>query len=133
MIKTKRAAKKTRKAFSDDVIAAIDKSSYLKIRAGSTHRFIAIWSVVVGNRVFIRSWYMRPTGWYYALLDEPRGAIDIAGRQIAVRAARVRSEGVKDAVSSAYAAKYVTPASIKYVKGFARGRRRDTTTELTPN
>ena len=129
MIKPRRA---TKKGFSDKVISAIDKSSYLKVRAGTTHRFVAIWSVVVGRRVFVRSWYMRPGGWYYTFLEEPRGAIEIDGREIPVRASRVRSLRVKGAVSKAYAAKYVTPASLQYVKGFARGRRRDTTTELIP-
>ncbi|MGQ0642633.1 MAG: DUF2255 family protein [Gemmatimonadaceae bacterium] len=129
MIRPRRAAKKT---FSDSVIAAIDKAGYLKVRAGTTHRFVAIWSVVVGRRVFVRSWYMRPTGWYFTFLEEPRGAIEVNGREISIRASRVRSLRVKAAVSKAYAAKYVTPASLKYVRGFARGRRRDTTTELMP-
>ena len=75
---------------------------------------------------------MRRDGWYFTFLDEPRGAIEITGREIPVRASRVRSLRVKGSVSKAYADKYVTPASIKYVKGFARGRRRVTTTELTP-
>ncbi len=132
MSKTKRADKKVKRAFADDVVAAIHKGAYLKIRSGSMHRLVAIWAVVVAGRVFVRSWYMRPTGWFYSFLEEPTGAIEVAGRVIPVRAMRTRSARVKDAVSKAYAAKYVTPASIKYVKGFARGRRRDTTTELAP-
>ena len=132
VLKAKRAAKKVKKGFADDVIAAIHKSAYLKIRAGETHRFVAIWSVVVDRRVFIRSWYMRPDGWFYSFLEEPTGAIEVAGRVLQVRATRTRGERVKDAVNKAYASKYVSPSSIKYVKGFARGRRRDTTTELTP-
>jgi len=129
VLRTRRPA---RKSFGNDVLAAIAKSSYLKVRAGSTHRFVAIWSVVVGRRVFVRSWYMRPGGWYHTFLEEPRGAIEIAGRVIPVRATRVRSLRVKGMVSTAYAAKYLSPASLKYVRGFARGRRRDTTTELRP-
>jgi hypothetical protein len=36
-------------------------------------------------------------------------------------------------VDAAYAAKYTTPGALKYVRGFARSkRRRDTTTELMP-
>ena len=132
MLKAKRASKKVKKGFADHVIAAIHKGAYLKIRAGSTHRFVAIWSVVVEGRVFVRSWYMRPTGWFYSFLEEPTGAIDVDGRVVQVRSTRTRSDRVKDAVSKAYATKYVTPSAIKYVKGFARGRRRDTTTELTP-
>jgi hypothetical protein len=122
----------TSKRFPVALSAAIHTSSYLKVRSGSDHRFTAIWSVVIGRRVFIRSWYMRPGGWYYSFLEEPLGAIFIDGREVPVRAKRVRSDRVKNAVSRAYAEKYVTAASIKYVRGFARGRRRDTTTELLP-
>jgi hypothetical protein len=129
MAKLRHAAKKS---FSDKVVNEIDKRGYLKIRSGATHRFVAIWSVVVGRRVFVRSWYMRPDGWFFAFLGEPRGAILVNDREIPVRARRVRGARLKEAVSKAYAEKYVTPASIKYVQGFARGKRRDTTTELLP-
>ena len=54
------------------------------------------------------------------------------GRTIRVRATLVRSERVKHAVEDAYAEKYTTPASLKYVKGFRTKRRRDTTFELRP-
>lgn len=37
-----------------------------------------------------------------------------------------------DAVERAYAEKYRTPASLKYVRGFRLPRRRRTTTELMP-
>jgi hypothetical protein len=63
---------------------------------------------------------------------EPRGIVQVAGREIAVRAIRTRSERLKRAVDAAYAAKYKTPSARKYVRGFARPKRRDTTTELAP-
>jgi hypothetical protein len=88
--------------------------------------------VVVDGRVFVRSWYLRPGGWYFSFLGQPLGAIQIGARELRARAKQVRSDRVKTAVSKAYAAKYVTPASIKYVKGFARGKRRDSTIELAP-
>lgn len=122
------------KRFSDAVVGSIAREHYLWIRAGSNseHKFTGIWSVVVDGRVFVKSWYMKPTGWYFAFLDDPLGAIRLGTKEIPVRATRVRSERLHTAINGAYAAKYTTPASIKYVKGFARGTRRDTTTELTP-
>ena len=45
---------------------------------------------------------------------------------------QTRSERIKDAVSRAYAEKYTTPASIKYVRDMSRKKSRDTTTELQP-
>jgi hypothetical protein len=134
VITAKRAASRANTPFSVDVVAAIHTGHYLRIRAGTgDHRFTAIWAVVVDGRVFVRSWYMKPDGWHSTFLREPRGAILVGDREIPVRALRVRSERVKDAIDKAYAAKYKTAASIKYVKGFARGKRRETAMELLPS
>lgn len=122
-----------RARYDDAILAAIAKSRILGIRAGSgAHRIIGIWAVVVERRVFVRSWDVKANGWYRTLVDEPRGLIAIEGREIPVRAVRTRSERLLDAIDDAYAAKYKTPASLKYVKGFRVKRRRETTTELIP-
>ena len=105
----------------------------LGIRAGTDeHRFTGIWFVLVRGRVFVRPWYDKPCGWHRAFVREPRGAIAVSGREIAVRARRVRGERLWDAVDLAYAEKYNTPGSVHFVRGFARKTRRDTTTELMP-
>ncbi len=75
---------------------------------------------------------MKTSGWYFAFLEDPLGAIRHGTKEIPVRAARVRSERLLKSINAAYAEKYTSPASIKYVKGFARGKRLATTTELTP-
>lgn len=119
--------------FPAAVLAAIRDGKYFGIRAGSApHRFIGIWMVEVEGRVFVRSWTMKPGGWYRTILDEPHGAIQVGTRELRVRARPVRSERLKDAVSQAYFTKYHTRASLRYCRGFARGRRRETTTELFP-
>ena len=120
--------------FSKPVLAAIHKSRILGIRAGTEpHRFIGIWAVVLGGRVFVRPWNDKPHGWYRAFKKEPRGRIQIpSGREIRVRARPVRGERLMDAVDRAYAEKYTTPASRQYVIGFATPKRRKTTTELVP-
>jgi len=116
------------------IVAAIDKSRVLGIRAGarSDHRFTGIWPVVVGGRVFVRSWTLKPAGWYRSFLDDPRGTIRVGDREVRVRAVRARGERIRDAVERAYAEKYPTPASRKYVRGFRTARRRDATIELVP-
>ena len=127
-----RAAGRNRR-FSAPVVAAIQGGSILRIRAGTKpHRFIGIWAVVVDRRVFVRSWSLKPRSWYRTLLEEPRGAIQVAGRTIAVRAARTRSERLKDAVDRAYLAKYSTPGALSYARDLGRARSRATTTELRP-
>ena len=119
--------------FSKPVIAALDATKYLGIRSGREHRFIAVWPVVLDGRLFIRSWNDKPTGWYRAFLEEPRGTIQLPNkREINVRARPVRSQRIIEAMEDAYAEKYDTPGSRHYVVGFRRPRRRATTVELMP-
>jgi hypothetical protein len=114
------------------VVSAIAAGKMLAIRAGAEHRFIGIWAVVVDDRVFVRSWSLKPRSWYRTFLDEPIGAIQVAGRTIGVRAVFRRGERLLDAVSAAYLEKYNTPGSLKYAKDLGRARSRATTTELVP-
>jgi hypothetical protein len=133
--KTGKPMKATRPGrFSPPVIAALDASSIIGIRAGkrSDHRFIGVWPIVVNGRLFARSWTMKPDGWYHTFLDDPIGTLQIGERQIAIRAQRVRGSRLLAAIEQAYAVKYATPASKKYVRGFRTARRRATTTEFVP-
>lgn len=124
---------KTRKRFSDDVLATIRKDKILGIRAGKEpHRVIGIWAVVVEGRVFVRSWSMKPRSWWRTFLEDPSGSIFIGDREIPIRAVQTRSERLKDLVSLAYKEKYNTPGSIQFVKDMSRKKPRDTTTELVP-
>lgn len=105
----------------------------LGIRAGEgDHRFTGIWFVMVGDRVFVRPYYDKATGWYRTFRKDPRGAITVGNREIPVRARTARGSGLFDAVDAAYARKYDTAASQKWVRGFHQARRRRTTTELRP-
>jgi hypothetical protein len=124
---------KSKRGFPKDVVTAIRDGKILRIRAGTKpHRIIGIWAVVVENRVFVRSWSLKQRSWYRAFLEEPVGVIEVDGREIPVRAVFTRSERLKTAVDRAYRDKYNTPGSRHYVRGFARKKRRDTTTELVP-
>ncbi len=114
------------------VVAWIDGSKILGVRAGarSDHRFTGIWPVVVGGRVFGRSWSLNAAGWYRTFLEDPLGAIQVGERVVRIRAVRVRSERLRDAVERAYAEKYPTQGSQKYVRGFRTKRRREATVEF---
>jgi hypothetical protein len=128
---TKTSSAKAR--FPADVLEELDAGKILGIRAGTQpHRFIGVWMVVVEGRLFIRSWSVKPRSWYRTFLVDPVGAITIGRREFPVRARQTRSDRVKDAVSKAYAAKYNTPASKKYVRDLSGAKSRGTTTELVP-
>ncbi len=124
--------------FPKRILAAVDESAVLRIRAGAgaDHRFLGIWGVVAHGRVFVRPWNDKPTGWRHAFLADPghRGAIRLEkdGPEIPVRARPVRGERLNDAVDAAYEAKYASKANAKWVRGLVTARRRKTTMELTP-
>ena len=120
--------------FSDETLSALRKTKGLRIRAGTgQHRFIGIWVVVVRDRVFVRSWSVKPDGWYRTFLKEPRGSIQVADRKITVRAIRTKSEGLRDAIDRAYLDKYQTEGALKYAKDLGHAKSRDTTIEFVPS
>lgn len=116
------------------VVSAIHDSSIIGIKAGdrTDHRFIAVWPVVVNGRVFARSWTIKPDGWYRSFLKDPLGTIQVGERRVRIRAVRIGANRMCKAIERAYAEKYSTPASMKYVRGFKTARRRGTTMEFGP-
>ncbi len=123
----------TKLRFSGRLLAVIEKSMVIGIRAGmKPHRIIGIWAVVVERRVFARSWSMKPRSWYRTFLEDPRGILTVGSRSFKIRVVHTRSERLKKGVDRAYMMKYRTPGSIKFAKGLARGKRRDTTIEFLP-
>jgi hypothetical protein len=114
-------------------LEAIRDGKILGIRAGTKpHRVIGIWAVVVAGRVFVRSWTVKPDGWYRALREEPRGVVEVAKQRLRFRAVFTRSERLRKAVDRAYVAKFRTPWAAKLARAFKTEKRRATTTELRP-
>jgi hypothetical protein len=118
--------------FSGPALEELANAKIVGVRAGSEHRYTGVWVVVVEGRVFVRSWNDKPTGWCRAFRAQPRGSLQLAGREIAIRARELRSERLRDAVTRSYAGKYNTKASEKWVRGFANPRRAANTLELLP-
>lgn len=121
-----------RDRFSSTLLKTLSDAKILGIRAGTEHGYTGVWVVVVGGRVFARSWNDKPTGWFRALRHDPDGTIQVGDREIAVTARVVRSERLRNDVSVAYGAKYDTKASQKWVTGFADSERAANTVELIP-
>jgi hypothetical protein len=119
---------------SRPVIAAADAAGIMGIRAGAKtdHKFVGVWPIVVDGRLFARSWTLTKGGWYRTFLEDPLGVIQIADRELKIRAVHVTSERVRDRIEDGYAEKYDTKASQKYVRGFRTPRRREATIEFVP-
>ena len=124
---------KAKRLFPEEVLAILRRAKGLGIRAGkSQHRFVGIWVVMVEDRVFVRSWSVKPNGWYRTFLKEPHGTIKVAGHEIAVRAVTIRDKRLRDAIDRAYLEKYNTPGALKYPRDLGQAKSRATTTELVP-
>lgn len=118
--------------FSDEMVEALQKAKILGVRSGTTHRYTGVWVVVVDGRVFARSWSDKPTGWFRAFRKEPAGTIQVGDDEIPVRTKVVRSARLRDAVTAAFAEKYPTKGSKKWVDGFAEPERAINTIEFVP-
>src|SRR5881394_750267 len=115
------------KKFPQKTVEAIHEAKILGIRAGTKpHRIIGIWAVVVEGRVFVRSYSLKQRSWYRTLRAEPRGIIEVNGKQIKMRPIFTRSERLKSLVDRAYAEKFPTRGSRIFVEGFKEKKRRDT-------
>lgn len=118
--------------FSSSELEALTRARILGVRSGDAHRYTGVWVVVVEGRAFVRSWGDAPSGWYRSFLDEPLGSISIGEVEIPVRARPTRSPRLRQAVSRAFAEKYPTKGSRKWVVGFAEPQREAATLELLP-
>lgn len=118
--------------FPKRVVELLQDSKILGVRAGTDHRYTGVWLVVVENRLFVRSWNYKPTGWFRAFKKEPKGSIQVAGSEIRVLGKFTRSIRLREAVTAAFAEKYNTKGSQQWVKGFAEPARELNTLEFIP-
>src|SRR5678816_169158 len=118
--------------FAVTLVEAARNAKILGVRAGTEHRYTGVWVVVVEDRVFVRSWNDKPTGWFRAFKNQSSGTIQVGKLEIPVRAKVPRSARIRDAVTLAFAEKYSTKGSRKWVEGFAEPARVLTTLEFIP-
>ena len=118
--------------FAADIVEAFRKAKIMGVRAGTEHRHTGVWVVVVEDRVFARSWNDKPTGWFQAFRKQASGAVQVGDLELPVRGRVVRSARIRDAVTAAYAEKYPTKGSRKWVEGFAEPERVANTIEFIP-
>ena len=120
-------------SLSRKTIEAARDAKIMGVRAGTEHRYTGVWVVVVEDRIFARSWSDKPTGWFRAFRKQPSGTIQIGELEIPVQGKLVRSARIRDAVTVAFAEKYNTKGSRKWVEGFAEPERVLTTLEFVPH
>jgi len=119
-------------AFTDAIVEALSNAKILGVRAGTEHHYTGVWVVLVDDRVFVRSWNDKPTGWFRAFRKQPSGTIQVGELEIPVRGKLVRGARIRDAVTVAFGEKYNTKGSRKWVEGFAEPDRAINTLEFVP-
>jgi hypothetical protein len=115
-----------------NIVETARNAKIMGVRAGTAHRYTGVWVVVVDGKIFARSWSDKPTGWFRAFRKQPCGTIQLDDLEIPVRGKLVRSPRLRDAVTAAFAEKYNTKGSRKWVEGFAEPERVRTTLEFVP-
>jgi hypothetical protein len=87
-----------------------------------------IWSVVVGNKLFVRAYNGHASRWYKAAMRQKNGRITAAGmtRDVMFRPADIE---VQDAIDAAYRAKY---GSSSYLKPMIGSQAQSATVEISP-
>ncbi|GAA3629929.1 hypothetical protein GCM10022200_10820 [Microbacterium awajiense] len=73
-----------------------------------------IWVVVVDDRVFVRTWYRRDTGWYGRAVASGQAWIRVAGDPVRAQVTVIGSRD-SDAVDAAYRSKYGAAAASSMV------------------
>jgi hypothetical protein len=125
-------AASSRHRFSQSLLGALRDGKIVRIKAGTRHRFIGIWGVVVGGRLFVRSWSVKARSWHRTFLRDPRGFIEVGKRAIPVLAVRTRNSRLKAAVDRAYLQEYGHGWELKFAKDMVGAKSRATTVELRP-
>ena len=87
-----------------------------------------IWSVVVGDRLFVRAYNGQSSRWYEAAMRQKAGRITAAGmtKDVVFQPANIE---VQDAIDAAYGAKY---SKSPYLKPMIGSQAQSATVEISP-
>jgi len=102
-----------RAAWSPEELERLSRAEELLIAVrrgeGTLRRWVPIWVVCVGGRVYVRTWYRRDSGWFARVLDSRRARIRVPGLDVDVLIQDVGAGGaeLRGNVDDAYRKKYV--------------------------
>ena len=121
-------------AWSQDELQRIAETDDLHMASfredGSTYGTPTwIWSVVVGDELYVRAYNGTNSRWYQAALKQKAGRITAAGMTKEVAFEPVRDAATNDQIDAAYRAKYATS---EYLAPMIGRRARAATVRVTP-
>ncbi len=88
-----------------------------------------IWSVVVGDALYVRAYNGQSSSWYKAAMRQKHGRIKVAGMTIEVTFEAVLEKSMNDQIDNAYRAKYKTSS---YLEPMISERTRSATVKISP-
>ena len=96
------------KKFTASFLECVRKRSIISLRAGNDHpKFTGIWMVVVNDRIFGRSYYMKERSWYHTFLQEKSGEIKCGDLIVKVKGVKPEdAPEITGAINAAYEEKY---------------------------
>lgn len=119
--------------FPQDVYQYLQEHTLVGIKGGQKReQFLEIWMVVVGKRVFARSWKKSEKSWFTAFLSEGVGQIQYGDEVVDVIGRQVNREdlALNDQINQAYLAKYIQEHNRPYALGMTQEEYRDYTMEF---
>jgi hypothetical protein len=123
------------KKFTKAFLKSISETQITSVRAGKDReKFTGIWMVVVGDRIFGRSYSLSERSWYAALSSGELGDIKCGKEIIPVKGVKPKDiKRITEAINKAYEKKYLVKAyNKKWVDGLAEPERVARTMEFVP-
>jgi hypothetical protein len=116
--------------FDEAVLDALHSAQEVRIRTSKRpDRGVAIWMVVAGETVFVRSSRGPKAIWYGAATADGQASLEIGGRLVAVRVTPVADRATIVDVSQAFLSKY---ADSPYAQAMVAPEILSTTLRLSP-
>lgn len=120
--------------FPQDFYQYLEEHTLVGIKGGQTReQFLEIWMVVVGKRVFARSWNKSERSWFTAFLSEGMGQIQYGDNVVDVVGRQTNREDValNEQINQAYLEKYTQEHNKPYALGITQEEYRDYTMEFS--
>lgn len=120
--------------FADDLVAAVNRSSLVRVRAGDARpESLEIWVVSVGSRLFARSWGLSERSWYTTFLAGAQGSLECSGQRVRVVGRRPPDlELVTPLIDAEYLRKYDRGENSSYAHGILQLDHVQRTLEFLP-
>ena len=110
----------------------INSHNLTGIKAGKNReKFLNIWMVTVGNRIFARSWGFAERSWYNTFLTDPMGEIQCGDEVFNIKAEIPHDlKELNSFIDQAYLTKYDSGDNSPYAQGIIQKEHAEKTMEI---